>query len=193
MTETLAHRLPVTFTYQHARELGVSKRQLYRWRDEGFIEAIGRGLFHRADAPPADLDLIEVAYRAPEATLCLTSALVRHNLSDAIPVSHDIAVPRGHWTPVVSAPVTWHRFDPTTYGVGKEYIRLDKDTALGIYGAERSIVDSFRLASRYGSDVAHDALRQWLRGGGKPVELLEVARYFPRAVPRIRSAMEVLL
>ena len=185
--------LPATFSYRQARARGISKRQLYRWRDEGVVELLGRGLYRRTDAPVADVDLIEVAHRAPRATLCLTSALVQHGLSDAIPASHDVAVPRGWRTPVVSAPVTWHRFDLATFEVGREMLRLDEQTTIGLYGAARSIVDAFRLASQHGPEVGHEALRRWLRRGGKPADLLEVARYFPRTAPRLRSALEVLL
>lgn len=52
--------------------------------------------FRRADtAGGADPDLLEIAYRAPHATLCLTTALARHGLSDAIPARIDVALPRG--------------------------------------------------------------------------------------------------
>jgi predicted transcriptional regulator of viral defense system len=166
---------------------------LYRWRDEGAIELLGRGLYRRADASIADTDLIEVAHRAPEATLCLTSALVRHGLSDAIPASHDVAVPRGRRTPAVSTPVTWHRFDPATFEVGREIIPLDEQTTIGQYAATRTLVDIFRLSPQHGSEFAHDGLRRWLRGGGTPADLLDIAAFFPRTLPRLRTALEVLL
>jgi len=186
-------QLPMTFSYREARDQGVSKRQLYRWRDEGAIELLGRGLYRRADALLADTDLIEVARRAPEATLCLTSALVRHGLSDAIPASHDVAVPRGRRTPAVSIPVTWHRFDPATFEIGRKIIALDDETAIGLYDATRSIVDALRLAPQHGSETAYEALRRWLRRGGAPADLLEMAEHFPRTLPRLRTALDVLL
>lgn len=185
--------LPVTFSYRQAREWGVSKRQLYRWRDEGVVETLGRGLFRRVDAAPADVDLIEVAYRAPEATLCLTSALVRHGLSDAIPGWHDVALPRGRRAPRVVVPVRWHRFDPATFEVGRQALVVDEQTVIGLYGPERSIVDVFRLVSSEGAEVGYEALRRWLRSGGQPAQLLEVAGNFPRTVTRLRHALEVLL
>jgi hypothetical protein len=185
--------LPMTFSYRQAREWGVSKRRLYGWRDEGLVELVGRGLYRRADAVLADVDLVEVAFRAREATLCLTSALVWHGLSDAIAGWHDVAVPRGRRTPVVGAPVRWHRFDPGSFAVGREVLALDGETSIGLYGAARSIVDVFRLASSEGPEVGYEALRRWLRGGGQPTELLAVAEHFPRTVARVRLALEVLL
>lgn len=62
-------------------------------RDQGVIQTIGRGLYRRADANiTVDLDLLEIGYRALRATLCLTSALARHDLTDLIPASIDIAL-----------------------------------------------------------------------------------------------------
>lgn len=60
---------------------------------------LGRGLYRWADAPAADLDLIEIAERAPRATLCLETALAHHDLVDATPASIDIAIPRGETRP----------------------------------------------------------------------------------------------
>jgi hypothetical protein len=54
-------------------------------------------------------------------------------------------------------------------------------------------VDAFRLAARHGSDVAAEALRRWLRAGGKPADLLTIASHFPRTLPRLRNALETLL
>jgi hypothetical protein len=119
--------------------------------------------------------------------------LVRHGLSDAIPATHDVAVPRGRRTPVVSAPVTWHRFDPGTFEIGREPFSLDEQTAMGLYNAPRSVVDAFRMSRQHGSDVAYDALRRWLRGGGVPADVLVIAGHFPRTLPRLRMALEVLL
>lgn len=68
--------LPDTFTYTDARRAGLSKRHIYQLRDQGMIEQIGHGLFHRTDAGwDADIDLIEIATRAPQATLCLSTLL----------------------------------------------------------------------------------------------------------------------
>jgi hypothetical protein len=185
--------LPMTFSYRQARDHGVSKRRLYRWRDDGVIELLGPGLYHRMDAPIMDPDLIDIAHRSPMATLCLTSALVRHDLSDAIPAYHDVAIPRGQRPHVTSAPVRWHRFAAETFDIGREFETVDETANIGLYNPDRTIVDAFRLITIVGSDVAYEALRRWVRKGGQPAELLRTAAYFPRTVSRLRSALEILL
>jgi predicted transcriptional regulator of viral defense system len=70
---------------------GLTERQLYQLRDDGVIEVIGRGLFRRTDTNTTltDVDLLGIARRAPLATLCPTSALARHGLTDEIPATID--------------------------------------------------------------------------------------------------------
>ncbi len=186
--------LPPTFSYQDARRLGLSKRALYALRDAGEIELVSHGLYRRRDADLVDEELIELACRAPTATICLATALSRYGLSDEIPAALDVAVPRGTHVPRTHARARWHRFDPATFTVGRELLKLDSDASIGLYTAERSIVDALRLRGREGHDMAYEALRRWARRpGSQPSSLLMLAARFPRAVTPLRAALEVLL
>lgn len=186
--------LPETFRLAEAQSRGVSRRKLQRLQEDGAVERIGRGLYRRADAEPADYDLLEIAAKAPRATLCLVSALAWHELTDVIPAVHDIALPRRAWQPVVSGPVRWHKFDPATFEVGRDHVRLDGSAAmLGLYDAPRTIIDVFRLRHAVGPDLAHEALKRWLRRGGQPAELMRLTKDFPAAGPSVLHALQVLL
>ncbi|MGH3401444.1 MAG: type IV toxin-antitoxin system AbiEi family antitoxin domain-containing protein [Streptosporangiaceae bacterium] len=85
--------LPATFTTAEAERRGVTGRSLQRMLDIGAAERVGRGLYRRTDREPVDYDLIEIAVRASQPTLCLISALARHELTDIIPSVHDVALP----------------------------------------------------------------------------------------------------
>ena len=185
--------LPAAFTFAEAGHHGVSPRRLQRMLATGLVERIGRGLYRRTDEEPADYELIEIAVKADRATLCLLSALARHELTDIIPSVHDIAVPRGAWQPVVSALVHWHKFDPATFDIGRDEIQLDATHVLGLYDAPRSIADAFRLRHDIGPDIANEALRRWLRRSGKPSDLIRMTKSFPAARPAILHALQVLL
>jgi hypothetical protein len=102
--------LPSVFTYSKARKAGISAERLYAYRNEGLLDQIGRGLYRWADAPEIDQDLLEVAYRAPRATLCLSTALARHGLTDAIPDRVNVAIPRGGRVPSLRPVVDIHVF-----------------------------------------------------------------------------------
>lgn len=191
---SLPSALPTTFTYAQALEAGLSKHAVYRLRDAGRIEGLSRGLYRRTDREAADIELLEIAQRAPDATLCLTTALARHGLTDEIPQALDVALPRGTRAPAVAAPAAWHSFDRTTFELGRQVLRLEGGVTIGLYSAERSVIDAFRTRGQGGSELAYESLKRWLRKrGSKPVTLLKLAGHFPRTLPAIRHALEVLL
>jgi hypothetical protein len=183
-----------TFSYREARGAGLSDTRIYSLRDAGAILALGGGVYRWAEAPPADLDLIELAERIPHGTLCLETALARHKLIDSIPVAIDIAIPRGKTRPALKAPCRLHQFDPQTFDLGRETLDVDARTPLGIYSADRSVIDIVRIRHLQGSDIAWEALRRWLRQpDASPAQLIEIAKHFTGAELAIRKALEVLL
>lgn len=193
MTIASAEDMPAIFTHANARAQGISDRTLYRWRDSGEIDQLARGIYAQP-ALAADPHLVEVAVRACNATLCLNSALARHGLIDDIPPSINLALPRRQRAPRIAGPITWHRFDEDTYDVGRDGLIVYNGLTLGIYNSVRSIIDAFRLRHLYGDDQANEALRRWVRqAGNHPAELLEMARHFPTAAPRIRDVLQILL
>lgn len=194
MTSTasgLLAALPDTFRYSDARQR-LNERQFRALIESGEITAISRGLYRKADSIGDD-ELLEIAAKAPMATICLRSALSRHGLIDDIPAEFDIAIPRGSWMPETNAPVRWRQFDRATFELGRDLLTLDDDPLIGIYSAERSIIDAFRLRHLDGADLANDALKQWLRQGGQPSQLLRLSSAFPRAASAIRKTLEILL
>jgi predicted transcriptional regulator of viral defense system len=193
-TTALPSELPELFSYTDARRLGLSDRQLRNLNEQGAIEKIGRGLFSTTTLD-ADPDLIEAAFRNGRATICLTSALARHELTDEIPATIDLALPRGTRAPATSAPITWHQFDPKTFDLGRGEVDVGAGYRIGLYSAERSICDAFRLRHLEGSEQAIEALKRWLRRpGSQPSQLLTLAAEMgPKASEPIRSALQILL
>jgi hypothetical protein len=186
-------RIPSVFTLAEARALGLSERQVYTWRDNGDIEVLGQGIFVRPGID-MDHDLVEISVRAPRATLCLTSALARHQLVDDVPAVIDVALPREQRQPRTSAPARWHRFDASTFSIDRNEVDVGGGRTLGLYGARRCIIDAFRLRHLYGNDQAVGALRRWLKlRGSQPVELLTLAEAFPVVERPLREALEILL
>jgi len=193
VSEPLINGLPTTFTAAQAQRGGLTRRGLVSLQHTGAVERIGRGVYRRSAAPLVDEDLLEIAVKTHRPTLCLISALARHELTDQIPSRHDVAVPRGEWRPTVSTAVRWHRFDPVTFDVGRTEVAVDADHLIGLYDAPRSIIDAFRLRHTIGPEVANEALRRWLRAGGRPAELLRYTKSFPPARPAVLNALQILL
>lgn len=189
-------KLPVNaFSQSEAARAGVESRTLYRLRDAGLIEQVGRGLYRLATAPVADLDLLEIVKRRPDATLCLASALAHHGLIDAIPSSTDVAIPRGKSVPMTTAAVRWHSFDRYTFPIGREEMLIPGTTeeTIGVYSPERSLVDVFRLRGSEGYETGIEGLKEWLkRKDSRPAALLELARTIPRALGPVKNALDYL-
>lgn len=140
-----------------------------------------------------DWDQLEAATRRPEATICLLSALVHYDLTDAIPDALHVAIPRGLRAPVTDGAIRWHHFDAATFDLGREEMLIPESSQhIGIYSAERTIADCFRLRSIVGYEVARDATKEWLRRGGKPAELVRFASQLPRAKAPLLQALEAL-
>jgi predicted transcriptional regulator of viral defense system len=182
-----------TLTPSTAGQAGLSRSALYRGAQAGRWDRIARGIYLPADASAADWDQIEATTRRPDATICLTSALAHHDLTDTIPAALDIAIPRGSRTPASTGAIAWHHFDRTTFEIGREQITIPgSEQTIGIYSPERSIADAFRLRGEVGYELARDSLREWLRRGGKPARLIEIASRLPRAKSPVLQALEML-
>jgi predicted transcriptional regulator of viral defense system len=140
--------------------LGVHTDALYALRESGQIVELGRGLYRLAEVGEAEHpDLAEVAARAPNAAVCLISALSYHDITTQIPSSVHLAVPRGSYHGIkLSMPVTVYRFNPKTFNEGLETHRIGGMT-LKIYSAARTVVDCFKFRNKLGLDVPLEALR----------------------------------
>jgi predicted transcriptional regulator of viral defense system len=176
-----------------AGKRGMSRSALYRASKAGKYDRIARGIYRPADAPAADFDWIEAATRRPEATICLISALAHHDLTDEIPAALDIAIPRGTRAPATPSAIAWHHFATDTFDLGRTETTIPgSELTIGIYSPARTIADAFRLRGEIGYEISRDALREWLKRGGKPAEIMAIASKLPRAKTPILHALEIL-
>jgi hypothetical protein len=187
---TAIDALPPTFTTETALAEGISPRDLYAARDAGGILELSRGVFRRADAPPASLpDLLAVAYRNPRAIACLLSAAAVHDLTDEIPQAVQIAVPRLSHPPQIAFPPTAvFRFEPSTFELGLATAEAAPGEYVRIYDPTRTVVDLMRLRHRVGEPTALAALRRYLhRRDARPAELLRLAEKLRVHGPVLRA------
>ena len=186
--------LPGTFTTGQARALGVHPRDLYRWRDDGSVLELSRGVFRRSDASEASHpELLGIGLRVPQAVVCLVSAAALHELTDELPRAVQIAVPRGARAPRITYPlVEVFHFDAARFDLGIELVEAAAGEPVRVYSAARTVVDLMRLRRRIGEPLALGALRRYLRQrGARPAVLLELARPLDVLGP-IRAAVDVL-
>ena len=185
--------LPPTFTTKVARELGVHVRDLYRWRDDGEVIELSRGVFRRGDAPPPTYpDLLAVSMRVPGGIVCCLSAASLFDLTDVLVGAVQVAVRRGAHVPRVDYPPTEVlRFEAGRFELGRTAIEVASGETVPVYDAARTVVDLMRLRHRFGEPVAHSALRRYLATpGARPALLLKYAAALGVSGP-VRSAVDV--
>lgn len=188
--------LPDLLRYQDLASHGLSRHRFDQLIDDGEYEWIAPGLFLRAGTTDdTTAAWMAIAVKRPAATLCLLSALSLHDLTDDILMQSEIAIPRGTGPLTIRiAKIAWHRFDAETFHIGRTEHALPAGLSIGLYSAERTIIDLFRLSHDWGSDLAIDALKRWLRKrGNSPSALITMAKLFPKALPALRNALEILL
>ena len=179
-----------TLRTSEALRLGIQARTLYALRDAGMLEQLARGLYRLRDLPPlSHPDLVIVAHKAPRGVVCLVSALAYHELTTQIPHAVDLALQSGSRRPRLTFPplrVFW--FSEAAWSEGVEVHQLD-GIAVRIYGAEKSVADTFKFRRKLGLDLAIEALKAYRTRPGFDVNrLLHYAR-----VSRVEQVMSPYL
>jgi predicted transcriptional regulator of viral defense system len=140
---------------------GIHPAALYSLVETGQLTRLARGLYRLADAQEfSNPDLAVVAAKAPDAVVCLISALSFHGITTQVPRAVQLAVCRGRYAGLRlrTPPVKIYRFDAATFDQGVETHRID-GVAVRIYGVARTLVDCFKYRNKLGLDIAIEALR----------------------------------
>ncbi len=140
---------------------GIHPAALYSLVEAGQLTRLARGLYRLADAQEfSNTDLAVVAAKAPDAVVCLISALSFHGITTQVPRAVHLAVSRGRYAGLRlrTPPVKIYRFDAATFDQGIETHQIDGVT-VRIYGVARTLVDCFKYRNKLGLDIAIEALR----------------------------------
>ena len=140
---------------------GIHPAALYSLVESGQLTRLARGLYRLTDAQEfSNPDLAVVASKAPDAVVCLISALSFHGITTQVPRAVHLAVSRGRYAGLRlrTPPVKIYRFDAATFDQGIETHQIDGVT-VRIYGVARTLVDCFKYRNKLGLDIAIEALR----------------------------------
>lgn len=171
--------------------INISSAKMNRMGRSGELERIARGVYLPTDLIDGDWSQLEVMATRLAAIICLSSASAHHDLTDETPTKLDIAIPRGPRRPRKNPTIVWHVFDEASFNIGRETTKiLGTNTPIANYSAELSIAESFRLRGDIGCEIGRDALREWLKRGGKPATLMELSKAIPGSRGPLLSALE---
>ncbi|MEO7207218.1 MAG: type IV toxin-antitoxin system AbiEi family antitoxin domain-containing protein [Steroidobacteraceae bacterium] len=140
---------------------GIHPAALYRLVENGQLMRLARGFYRLTSTQEfSNPDLAVAAAKAPDAVVCLISALAFHGITTQVPRVVHLAVPRGRYAGLRlrTPPVKIYRFDAPTFFQGIEVHPID-GIPVRIYGVARTLVDCFKYRNKLGLDVAIEALR----------------------------------
>ena len=144
--------------------LGIRREYAQRLLKRGVLVRVGRGLYA---APDADISshrsLAEVAKAMPKGTICLLSALRYHRLTTQAPSEVWVAIDVHAWKPRNTPfPVRTLYFSGSALTEGVEIHTID-GVPVRVYSAAKTVADCFKYRHKIGTDVAIEALKDYLK------------------------------
>jgi len=142
------------------RQIGITGTALSRAVAAGDIIRISRGLYQ---LPDADIEtsqaLAEVSKRIPKGTICLTSALAFHGLTDQMPRQVWVAIgSKDRKSRMSYPPIKYVRFQQPYLSNGIKTYKVS-GIDVPIYSIAKTLADAFRNPKLVNKSVAIESLR----------------------------------
>ncbi len=154
----LAQTCPVIRTRDVAAA-GIHTGTLTRLTRAGTLEKVGSGRYRLATSDVTESHSLVLACSiVPSSVVCLSTALLFHNIGTQLPRVVWLAVRRGTRVPSFAfPPVRVTRIAPALFDLGIEEHRLEGGV-VRVYSVARTVVDCIRFRNKVGLDVAIEAL-----------------------------------
>jgi predicted transcriptional regulator of viral defense system len=173
--------------------LNIHPQQVSRLVAKGELVRVGRGRYVLAGHQPSEnLGLALVSAAAPQAVVCLLSALQFHGIGTQSPREVWIAVEKNASRPRLDQPpIRLAVFSGTAFTFGVERHVID-GIPIKVYSAAKTVADCFKFRNKIGLDAALEALREGLRAKRFNRDSLWAAAKVCRVTTVIRPYLEVL-
>lgn len=172
------------------RKAGISSTVLSQAVKAGEIIRLARGVYHHPEAElDENLSLSEVAARVPQAVITLLSALQFHQLGTQQPHAVWILLKQNAVTPRIDYPQIEVVRSKVVAAFSEGVVTHSlNDIPTQITDPARTVVDCFKYRNRVGLDVGLEALKEILRKGVKPSQIMAYAK-----TQRVTSVMRPYL
>ena len=160
------------------RAAGVRSSIVTRAVRNGALEHVGRGLYRSPDAPwDEHLALSEVAARVPQAVVVLVSALNFHQIGSHQAHAVSIQLRPNAVTPRIDYPAleVIRSTNPQAFSEGVA-VQVLNGIAVKVTTPARTVADCFKHRSKLGLELCLEALKEILRSGMQPAEIMNYAR-----------------
>jgi predicted transcriptional regulator of viral defense system len=179
---------------EQLREAGISSTVISQAVKAGELIRSSRGVYHHPEAElDENLSLSEVAARVPHAVITLLSALQFHQIGTQQPCAVWILLKQNAVTPRIDYPaievVRSKVNDAFSHGVVTHTLN---GIATQITEPARTVVDCFKYRNRVGLDVCLEALKEILKRGVKPTQIISYAK-MQRVTGVVRPYLDALV
>jgi len=154
-------------------QLGLRREYVQRLAKRGALVRISRGLYALPDGEvSAHRSLAEVARAVPAGVICLLSALRFHGLTTQAPPEVWLALRNHAWKPRATPfPVRTVYFSGPALTEGVEMHTID-GVPVRVYSAAKTVADCFKYRKKIGSEIALEALKDYLKMHRRGVDAL---------------------
>ncbi len=173
--------------------VGISREYLRRLCLSGKLTRVGRGLYALPDTLSSEsITLAQVSKRAPNAVICLLSALQFHNLTTQAPHRVWIAIENKKWKPDFDyPPIEVVRFTGSAFSFGIERHEVNH-VLIKVYSPAKTVADCFKFRNKIGLDVALEALRETWKSRKATMDQLWEAAKVCRVANVMRPYLETI-
>ena len=177
-----------------AKKMGIDPKILARMAEAGILVKESRGIYRLANLPPlSNPDLVQVTLRVPHSVVCLISALFFHKLTTQLPYKIYIAIPQGIKKPKIDyPPIDVIKLSEKAFTEGIEEHTID-GVNVRVYSKEKTVADCFKFRNKIGSDIAIEAVKDYLSEPDVNLEKLLHYAKIDRVEKIIRPYIEALL
>jgi predicted transcriptional regulator of viral defense system len=177
-----------------AIKFGIPRHVIYEMARSGELIKESRGLYRLAETEPlGNPDIVQVSLLIPKGVLFLISALYFHELTTQIPHQVYVALPQSVKKSRINyPPIKYFYLSDKQYLAGITEYTVD-GVVVRIYDKEKTITDCFKYRKQIGSDVALEALKDYMRQPSPNIQLLMKYARINRVEKLIRPYVETLL
>jgi predicted transcriptional regulator of viral defense system len=172
---------------------GIPRNYLARLVRRGQMQKLDRGLYAASSLPVSEhLSLVEVSRRAPNAVVCLLSALRFHEIGTQVPSEVWIAIHFKARAPrIASHQIRVIRLSDAVlhYGVQEKNV---SGSTIKVFSPAKTVADCFKFRHKIGLDVAMEALRDCYRQRKASMSELWAAAKVCRVTNVMRTYLEFL-
>lgn len=173
---------------------GVHTSQVAELLKAGKIVKLKHGLYMWSEVLGDDNQQYLISSQiVPRGVICLQTALAYHGLITDNPWEITMAVPRNYKVALPAyPPIKLYTFGQASYELGIQNI-VSSGLAFKIYNKEKCICDAIKLSKLIGSGMASEAMRSYLSGSARDIELMMRYAKAMKIEEKVRFGVELLI